>query len=154
MKVWDPSGSSEYDCLGYDYNRHLALPAGADMFDFTLENGLSVKMLEPFGHFRISHRGALDLDLEWRRLTGPYAFGQNQGLDGWTAESEGFTNGHYQQYGQMTGEEPSRRGDDRGRSPGDPRPVLGSARRGRHATDGADVVLRFGAQLLLGAFGE
>ena len=103
VKVWDPSGSSEYDCLGYDYNRHLALPAGADMFDFTLENGLSVKMLEPFGHFRISHRGALGLDLDWRKLTDPYAFGQNQGLDGWTTESEGFTNGHYQQYGRMTG---------------------------------------------------
>jgi len=103
VKVWDPSGSSEYDCLGYDYNRHLALPAGADMFDFTLDNGLSVEMVEPFGHFRIRHRGALDLDLEWHKLTRPFAFGQNQGLDGWTTESEGFTNGHYQQYGRMTG---------------------------------------------------
>ncbi|MCV7102784.1 hypothetical protein [Mycobacterium palustre] len=103
VKVWDPSGRSEYDCLGYDYNRHLAMPYDADMFDFTLDNGLSVKMLEPFGHFRIRHRGALHLDLEWRKLTEPYAFGQNQGLDGWTTESEGFTNGHYQQYGRMTG---------------------------------------------------
>ena len=103
VKVWDPSASSEYDCLGYGYNRHLAPPAGADMFDLTLDNGLSVKMVEPFGHFRIRHRGALDLDLEWRRIAHPFAFGQNQGLDGWTTESVGFSNGHYQQYGRMTG---------------------------------------------------
>lgn len=103
MKVWDPSGSSEYDCLGYDFNRTQALPDGADMFDFTLANGLSVEMVEPYQHFRITHRGAFDADLEWRALVPPQAFGQNDGLDGWTTEVDGYTNGHYQQYGQMTG---------------------------------------------------
>jgi hypothetical protein len=103
VKVWDPSGSSEYDCLGYDWNRTQALPPGADMFDFTLENGLSVHMIEPFSQVGIQHRGAFEVDLEWRALISPYAFGQNAGLDGWTTETDGFTNGHYQQFGQMTG---------------------------------------------------
>jgi hypothetical protein len=96
VKVWDPSGSSEYDCLGYDWNRTQALPAGADMFDFTLENGLSVRMLQPFTAFAVRHRGAFEVDLEWRRLMDPYAFGLNAGLEGWTS-------GHYQQFGQITG---------------------------------------------------
>jgi hypothetical protein len=86
VKVWDPSGSSEYDCLGYDWNRTQALPKGADMFDFTLDNGLSVHMIEPFTEFRISHRGAFEVDLTWRKAIDPYLFGMNAGLEGWTGE--------------------------------------------------------------------
>jgi hypothetical protein len=69
------------------------------MFDFTLENGLSVKMLGPFGHFRISTM-ARWTSISSGNLTDPYASGQNEGLDGSTTESEGCTNGHYQQYGR------------------------------------------------------
>lgn len=103
VKVWDASGASEYDCLGYDWNRTQALPPGADMFDFTLENGLSVQMTEPFAAFDITHRGAFDADLSWRRLMDPYAFGLNAGLEGWTSEVDGYTTGHYQQFGRITG---------------------------------------------------
>ena len=104
VKVWDPSGSTEYDCLGYDWNRTLALPDGADMFDFELDNGLRVEMLEPFGKFKITHDGAFRADLVWERLTDPFAWGINAGLEGWTTESDGYTNGHYQQFGTITGE--------------------------------------------------
>jgi hypothetical protein len=103
VKIWDPSGSTEYDCLGYDWNRTQALPEGADMFDFTLSNGLSVHMREPYTSFDISHRGAFDADLRWQRLTEPFAFGLNAGLEGWTTETEGYTTGHYQQFGQLIG---------------------------------------------------
>lgn len=103
IKIWDPSGSTEYDCLGYDYNRTQRLPDGVDMFDFALDNGLSVEMVEPFTHFRITHRGALQADLEWRAATSPSAFGQNAGLDGWTSTADGLTTGHYQQMGRLTG---------------------------------------------------
>ena len=103
VKVWDASGASEYDCLGYDWNRTQALPEGAEMFDFTLENGLSVRMVEPFTSFAITHRGAFDVDLTWHRLTDPFAFGMNAGLQGWTTEVDGYTTGHYQQFGRITG---------------------------------------------------
>jgi hypothetical protein len=103
VKLWDPSGATEYDCLGYDWNRTMALPPGADMFDFTLENGLSVTMLEPFTTFTITHRGAFAVDLTWRALMDPYAFGLNAGLEGWTSNVDGYTTGHYQQFGQITG---------------------------------------------------
>jgi hypothetical protein len=103
VKIWDPSGSTEYDCLGYDWDRTQPLPDGAEMFDFTLSNGLTVKMEEPFGAFAITHRGAFDADLRWERLTEPYAFGPNEGLKGWTLEGEGHTTGHYQQYGRLIG---------------------------------------------------
>jgi hypothetical protein len=103
VKVWDPSGASEYDCLGYDWNRTQALPEGADMFDFALENGLTVRMVEPFTEFRITHRGAFEVDLTWRKSIDPYLFGMNAGLEGWTGETSGYTNGHYQQFGRTTG---------------------------------------------------
>jgi hypothetical protein len=103
VKVWDPSGGSEYDCLGYDWDRTQALPDGADMFDFTLANGLTVQMLEPYERFAIRHRGAFVVDLEWTRWTDPLAFGPNAGLEGWTSQADGYTNGHYQQFGRMTG---------------------------------------------------
>ena len=82
VKVWDPSGDSEYDCLGYDWDRTQALPPSAEMFDFELANGLRVEMLEPFCRFRIAHAGAFDADLLWERLTDPYAFGINAGPRG------------------------------------------------------------------------
>jgi hypothetical protein len=103
VKVWDATGASEYDCLGYDWDRTQALPPEAEMFDFTLGNGLSVHMVEPFTTFEIRHRGAFEADLRWQRLTAPYAFGLNAGLEGWTTETEGYTTGHYQQFGRITG---------------------------------------------------
>lgn len=103
VKVWDPSGSSEYDCLGYDWDRTQALPAGADMFDFSLPIGLTVTMREPFTSFDITHHGSFDAELHWERITEPYAFGPNAGLEGWTTAADGYTNGHYQQFGQLTG---------------------------------------------------
>ena len=75
--VWDPSGSTEYDCLGYDWDRAQPFPASAEMFDFTLPNGLSVEMLEPYGQFRIRHSGAFEADLTWEKLIDPFAFGMN-----------------------------------------------------------------------------
>src|SRR5262249_12726890 len=104
VKVWDPSGSTEYDCLGYDWDRTQPLPEGAEMFDFTLSNGLTVEMIEPFTKFRIHHDGALRADLVWEKLIDPYAFGPNAGLEGWSDSADGFTNGHYQQFGSITGE--------------------------------------------------
>jgi len=155
VKVWDPTGSSEYDCLGYDWNRTQALPKGADMFDFTLDNGLSVHMVEPFTEFRITHRGAFEVDLTWRKAIDPYLFGMNAGLQGWTTETQGYTNGHYQQFGRTTGTISLPGGDvievDGLRHPG---PVLGPPSRHCGAPRGAPLVRRECGQLVLGVLRE
>lgn len=39
--LWDPSGSDIYDCLYWDWDPCQPFPDGAEMYDFTLRNGLT-----------------------------------------------------------------------------------------------------------------
>ncbi len=103
MKVGDPSGSSECDCLGYDWDRTQALPAGSDMFDFSLPIGLTVtdaravRLLRHHPPRFIRRRAALAARHRAVRVRPQRRPGR---LD---TVSDGYTNGHYQQFGQMTG---------------------------------------------------
>jgi hypothetical protein len=64
--VWDPVGDEPHNCLYYDFDGHQALPPDADMFDFELVGGLSMKLITPLQSYEMSYRGdGCELDLRW-----------------------------------------------------------------------------------------
>src|SRR5262249_26467321 len=70
--LWDGNGEQTYDCLYYAYDEHQPLPEGADVYDFSLPNGLTVETIDPLNkyHFRFVNEG-IDLDLTWTSMTEP-----------------------------------------------------------------------------------
>ena len=102
VAVWDPSGSENYDCLTYDWGEAYALSEGAEMFDFSVDNGLTVELLEPLSTYRFTYRGKTafnddcSLDLVFTATMPPHDAGMPGGLDEWGK-------GHYDQPGRMTG---------------------------------------------------
>jgi hypothetical protein len=64
--LWDPSGQSQWNCLYYQWSHLQAMPVGAEKFDMTARNSLSVKVLEPMTRYSISYdKEDLRLELEW-----------------------------------------------------------------------------------------
>lgn len=104
VAMWDPSGEHTFDCLYYELHQHQATPAGADMFDFTLDNGLTVACVEEQKKFNLGFKSlGIDLHLEWEgafephELEAPPSKKVNEGLEHWG-------NGHYDQLGRVRGE--------------------------------------------------
>ena len=102
IAAWDPTGAENYDCLVYDWGEGYQTPDDAEMFDFTLGNGLTVQLVEPLSHYRFCYRGQtafnadVALDLEFIADRPPHDAGFPDGLDEWGK-------GHYDQLGRMTG---------------------------------------------------
>jgi hypothetical protein len=102
VAAWDPSGSENYDCLLYDWGEAYRTPEGAEMFDFALDNGLRVELLEPLRRYRFTYRGQngfnadVALDLTFTASCPPHNAGMPGGLDEWGK-------GHYDQLGRMNG---------------------------------------------------
>jgi hypothetical protein len=97
--LWDPSGEETYDCLLYDFNTQLTLPDGADMFDCTLDNGVSVECSKPLQSYRLSYKGdAGALDLQWDGFMEPWHWAPPS-----PQQLGSFGQGHYQQGGRVTG---------------------------------------------------
>lgn len=99
VALWDPSGAETYDCLVYDWGDLLPTPAGADMFDFSLSNGLTVKCVEPLQSFTLQYEnGDRRFDLRWDATEPPFeaAWGKESTTDDWAK-------GHYEQCGRMHG---------------------------------------------------
>ena len=101
--AWDASGAENYDCLMYDWGEPYPTPQGAEMFDFTLDNGLSIAIGEPLMQYHLRYQGNNDytaggcaLDLVFTGDTLPHNAGMPGGLDEWGK-------GHYDQSGRMTG---------------------------------------------------
>src|ERR1700730_14962811 len=64
--IWDNTGEDVYNCLYYDSAQHLAIPAGAHMYDFPLANSLSAQMIEPQKEYHFGYdRYGVKLDLTW-----------------------------------------------------------------------------------------
>ena len=104
VALWDPSGEQSYDCLFYEWDEHQALPDGADMYDFSLRNGLTVECVEPLKSFRVSFKNAdCQLELTWDAIMDPYEAPApksevvNPGLVDWGT-------GHYDQFGRARGQ--------------------------------------------------
>lgn len=67
--MWDASGTNVWDCLYYNWSHLQALPPGAQKFDMTANNSLSVRVLEPLTRYAIRYdHEDFALDLEWRAI--------------------------------------------------------------------------------------
>ncbi len=67
--MWDPSGTCSWNCLYYNWSHLQALPPGAQKFDLTANNSLSVKLLVPLAHYAIAYDNEdFRMDLEWRAI--------------------------------------------------------------------------------------
>ena len=67
--LWDPSGNFQWNCLYYNWSHLQAMPPGAEKFDMTARNSLSVKVLEPLTRYAISYaKEGFEMNLEWRAI--------------------------------------------------------------------------------------
>lgn len=67
--LWDQSGTSQWDCLHYQWSHLQDLPEGAEKFRMRARNSLAVEVIEPLTRYRISYnRDGLTLDLEWTAI--------------------------------------------------------------------------------------
>jgi hypothetical protein len=108
--IWDNSGEDVYNCLYYGWDQHLAIPEGAEMYDFTLSNSLTAEMVEPQREYRFAYdRHDVRIDLTWTAWSEPHymklAKGgeENAGIKNWVKKEGEFSVGHYEQAGHFEG---------------------------------------------------
>ncbi len=96
--LWDPSGNFQWNCLYYNWSHLQAMPAGAEKFDMTARNSLSVKVLEPLTRYKIDYdKEGFQLDLEWQ------AIGPMHELKTGDAGQSATAKFHIEQPGRMKG---------------------------------------------------
>lgn len=103
VAVWDGLDAQTYDCLLYDWGEPYKMAPDTEMFDFTVDNGLSVSVIEPLRSLRFTYRGQtafnaeVTLDLVFTSDQDPYSADlATDGMDEWGA-------GHFDQFGRMKG---------------------------------------------------
>ncbi|QIL73997.1 hypothetical protein G7048_26265 (plasmid) [Diaphorobacter sp. HDW4B] len=101
--AWDNTGSENYDCLCYDWGEPYPMKPDTNMFDFEIDNGLKVNIIEPLKSYKFGYHGAnaytaggCELDLTFTAPMLPHDAGMPGGLDEWGK-------GHYDQSGRMKG---------------------------------------------------
>ena len=96
--MWDPSGTFQWNCLYYNWSHLQALPAGAQKFDMTARNSLSVKVLEPLTRYKIDYdKEGFVMDLVWE------AIGPVHELHTGDAGQQATARFHIEQPGRMKG---------------------------------------------------
>jgi hypothetical protein len=109
VALWDPSGEHEWDCLHYDWGETVALAPGAEMFDFTSANGLTVTCDEPLKSFSLRYENhGCRLALDWDAFMEPQ---ESMRLDATgnpvnselPAGSEEWGSAHYEHGGHIRG---------------------------------------------------
>jgi len=96
--LWDQSGTSQWNCLYYNWSHLQALPAGATKFDMKARNSLTVKVLEPLTRYKIDYaKDGFELDLEWT------AIGPMHELKTGDAGQQATAKFHIEQPGKMRG---------------------------------------------------
>jgi hypothetical protein len=67
--LWDPTGTFQWDCLYYNWAHLQAMPTGAEKFNMTARNSLSVKVLEPLKRYSIAYdKDGVKMDLIWEAI--------------------------------------------------------------------------------------
>ncbi len=67
--LWDPSGTYQWNCLYYNWAHLQAMPAGAEKFNMTARNSLTVKVLEPLKSYAIGYdKDGVKMDLVWEAI--------------------------------------------------------------------------------------
>ena len=103
LAVWDPTGTETYDCLLYDWGEAYKMTPHMEMFDFSVDNGLRVSVIEPLRSFQFSYRGQtaynadIELDLVFTSEHDPYP------VDLATDGMQEWGSGHFDQFGRMRG---------------------------------------------------
>jgi hypothetical protein len=99
-----------YNCLYYGWDQHLAIPDGAQMYNFNLSNSLSCRMIEPQKEYRLGYdRHGVKFDLTWTATLEPHYMKlakdgkEDPGIANWVSRDEDFSVGHYEQPGWFTG---------------------------------------------------
>lgn len=96
--LWDPSGTSQWDCLYYNWSHLQAIPPGSEKFDLTARNSLSVRVIEPLQRYHITYdKDGFQMDLLWE-AAGPAH--QMETGDPDQAKTAAF---HVEQPGRMKG---------------------------------------------------
>lgn len=108
--IWDNSGEDVYNCKYFGWDQHLVIPEGADMYDFTLSNSLSAKMIEPQQKYWFGYdRAGTKIDLTWTADAAPHYMKLKRGGDvdpgiaNWVSKDGDFSVGHYEQAGRFVG---------------------------------------------------
>lgn len=109
---WDFEVGSISDCLHFAYDQHLPIPHDAEMFDFTLSNGLSVRTVNPQKSLRLTYSGPeCRFDLVFDASHEPCYVGlekdkDNPGLADWVVKIDEpeITTGHYDHFGRINGQ--------------------------------------------------
>lgn len=109
--MWDHSGEDVYNCLYYGWDQHLAIPDGAEMFNFALSNSLSCRMIDPQQEYRFRYdRHGVKFDLTWTAMAEPHYMkldisgDEDPGIKNWVKKDGDFSVGHYEQSGWFTGD--------------------------------------------------
>lgn len=67
--LWDPSGTYQWNCLYYNWSHLQAMPVGAEKFNMTARNSLTVKVLEPLTRYSIGYdKDGVKIDLIWEAI--------------------------------------------------------------------------------------
>ena len=103
VSVWDPSGSETHNCVFHEFDTVQPLPEGANMFDFTVDCGLTVRCEEPLAKFAIDYQNPhCTLQLQWNKVIDPLA-ATVVAEDTLDPTCEGWGKGHYEQAGKVNG---------------------------------------------------
>ena len=96
--MWDASGTNQWDCLYYNWSHLQAMPPGAQKFDMTARNSLSVKVLEPMSRYKIDYdKEGFGMDLVWE------AIGPDHELNTGDPGQQSTARFHIEQPGRMKG---------------------------------------------------
>lgn len=108
--VWDNTGEDVYNARYYGWDQHLAIPAGADMFNFELSNSLTCRMISPQKEYHFTYnRHGFKLDLVWTAWAEPHYMklattgDEDPGIKNWVKKEGEFSVGHYEQSGHFQG---------------------------------------------------
>jgi hypothetical protein len=94
VAVWDPSGEACYDCLHHSWGGLDEFSEDTEMFDFSLDSGLTVRTIEPLKAYNVAYEAdGCKLNFDFRASTAPL----QPGL------SHEFGSGHYEQGGHLSG---------------------------------------------------
>lgn len=104
--IVDPEGDEWATCLFNGWDWHMPIPEGAEMYDFELENGLTVSTIEPQHSYRYGYRSqGCEFDVAFTSDRPPVGMlpDENLNMADYIQDVDEVTVGHYEQTGVVNG---------------------------------------------------